>query len=340
MKNDTLQTLNYCAHAIDDLRATEMRLRTAAPLSAYALRSIIGMLQRSVKFILPNCCDLIDSEELKQTRLDLMRLPFPCVAFEAPWEHEHDGPQYIGEFQQSKATKRIALCWEADLADDPLPGLNAVFESFPEGGIFLVPIYWVPQFGRWVVAMGGNFIPFKNELAQVSVERAPPATRLAHAAKMEAGLATGKGGQFRAEPFTLLPELFAQAVATYGSEEKAFAQIILDAHDETMVLLQACSVLNCANVTTVDLVPPAALNKKRQARDKEPFFTYKVLQLTEERKAAGSGTGGTHASARMHLRRGHLRRLESRAVWVRPTTVNAGSKLGSVHKDYAMPSRQ
>jgi len=79
------------------------------------------------------------------------------------------------------------------------------------------------------------------------------------------------------------------------------------------------------------------LNKKRQAKGKQPFFSYKVLQLLEERREVGkTGAGGSSVSPRMHLRRGHLRRLESKVVWVRPAMVNAGVNTGAVLKDYAV----
>jgi hypothetical protein len=38
----------------------------------------------------------------------------------------------------------------------------------------------------------------------------------------------------------------------------------------------------------------------------------------------------------MHLRRGHLRRLQSKVIWVRPTMVGASSESGFVAKDYAL----
>lgn len=38
----------------------------------------------------------------------------------------------------------------------------------------------------------------------------------------------------------------------------------------------------------------------------------------------------------MHLRRGHLRQLERKVVWVRPAMVNAESTRGVVHKDYGV----
>lgn len=337
MKNDQVQALNYCAHAIEDLRELEAILRGAAPESVRVFRRLIDMLQHSVKFILPNCCDLIDPNELRQAHLDLTRLPFPCVAFEAPWEKE-DGIEQLGEFQQTPATKRIALCWEASPEYELLPGLNSILEAFPEGGVFVLPIYWGPEHRRWTVALGGSFVPYENTMQDVKLEESLPASRIAHAATIEAGLTKSKAKHFRAEPFYLLPEFYEKTLAAYGgNREKAYAQIILDSRDEVQAVVQACSVINCANVTTAEISAPAALNKKRQEKGKQPFFSYKVLQLSDERREAGRGdAGGNHASPRMHLRRGHLRRLENKVVWVRPAMVNAGSNTGAVLKDYAV----
>lgn len=335
--NDHVQALNYCAHAIEDLLETEEMFRKIAPKSVPVIQNIIKMLQSSIKFILPNCCNLIDPEEMRQAHLDLIRLPFPCVAFEAPWEKEDEGPQKIGDFTQTPATKRIALCWEALPEYEILPGLNKILNHFPEGGVFILPIYWGPELKKWTVAMGGAFVPYENEAQTLAFDKQMPATRIAHAAKVEAGQATQKGMQFKSEPFYVLPELYEYAVSTYGSKEKAYAQIILDSHDETMVLIQACSVINCANVTTAEVAAPLALNKKRREKGKQPFFSYKVLQITEDRKNSGqSGAKGQHSSPRMHLRRGHLRRLENKTVWVRPAMINAESKNGVVLKDYAV----
>lgn len=337
LKNDQVQSLNYCAHAIEDMREMEAVLRGTAPESARVFRRLIDMLQHSVKFILPNCCNLIDPDELRQAHLDLIRLPFPCVAFEAPWEKE-DGIEQLGEFQQTPATKRIALCWEAGPEYELLPGLNSVLDAFPEGGVFIVPIYWGPEHRRWTVALGGAFVPYENAVQDVKLDESLPASRIAHAAAIEAGLAKSNAKQFRSEPFYLLPEFYEKTLAAYGGDrEKAYAQIILDSRDEVQTVVQACSVINCANVTTAEIHAPAALNKKRQEKGKQPFFSYKILELSDERRDAGNnGAGGSHSSPRMHLRRGHLRRLESKVIWVRPSMVNANSPAGVVLKDYAV----
>lgn len=341
MKNDRVQALNYCAHAIEDIRELETILRGSAPESARVFRRLIGMLQHSVKFILPNCCDLIDPNELRQAHLDLTRLPFSCVAFEAPWEKE-DGIEQLGDFQQTPATKRIALCWEARPEYELLPGLNSILEAFPEGGVFVLPIYWESEHGRWTVALGGLFVPYENAMQDMKVEESLPASRIAHAATIKAGLTKSKAKHFRAEPFYILPEFYEKTLAAYGGDrEKAYAQIILDSRDEVQTVVQACSVINCANVTTAEISAPTALNKKRQEKGKQPFFTYKVLQLSDERRDVGkTGAGGSHASPRMHLRRGHLRRLESKVVWVRPAMVNAGANTGAVLKDYAVQPKR
>ncbi|HEU4458814.1 MAG TPA: hypothetical protein VFR90_06800 [Methylibium sp.] len=335
---EQIQPLNYCAHAIEDLLEFARGVQPMAPKSAHVHDRLVDMLCNSVKFLLPNCCDLIDPDDMKQAHLDLVRLPFPCVAFEAPWDKGDDGVLDLGDFPQTPATKRIALCWEARPEYELLPGLNDILEAFPEGGIFVMPIYWGPEYKRWTAALGGSFVPYDNEVRSMTLEQSLPASRIANAAAIEAGLAKPHGKQFRAEPFYLLPEFYEQMLAGFGGNlEKVFAQIMLDSRDETMMLVQACSVINCANVGTATIEPAAALNKKRLASGKQPFFTYKVLQLTGEGKAAEhSGAGGTHAGPRMHLRRGHLRRLQSKVIWVRPTMVGASSEAGFVVKDYAI----
>lgn len=340
-KNDQVRALNYCAHAIEDLREFERAWRGMAPETARVLRRLIGMLQHSVKFILPNCCNLVDPEELRQAHLDLARLPFSCVAFEAPWEKE-DGIENLGGFKQTPATKRIALCWEAGPEYELLPGLNSILNDFPEGGVFVVPIYWGPELKKWALSLGGSFLPYKNTINKLTMMDNPsPVTQIADAAMKDVGLVKSKSKKIKAEPFYLLPELYEQSLASLGGDsEKLFAQILLDSRDETIMLIQACSVINCANVTTGEVSAPAKLNKKRQKQGKQPFFSYKVLQLSEERRETGrDSAGGSHASPRMHLRRGHLRRLESKVVWVRPAMVNAGSKAGVVLKDYAVQSK-
>ena len=88
MTREAITPLNYTSSAIDDLRELERNCLYEAPYSAYVLRNVINLLENSVKFILPNCADFIAPEDLRQTHLDLARLPYPGVTFEIPWEKE------------------------------------------------------------------------------------------------------------------------------------------------------------------------------------------------------------------------------------------------------------
>lgn len=96
------------------------------------------------------------------------------------------------------------------------------------------------------------------------------------------------------------------------------------------------SALNCSNVNRVEHKPPEKLQKVRAKRGKKPLFSYWTLEIDlPKSRAAGEDYGGTHASPRLHLRRGHPRQYAlGKYCWVQPHVV--GSKAaGMVHKDYA-----
>ena len=337
MNHEHVQVLNYCTHAIDDLTELAEAAQTQMPRTASVLRKVMGMLERSTKFLMPNCGEFIDPHDLRQAHLDLPRIPYPVVAFEAPWIKE-SSIEYLGEFKQTDSTKRIALCWELSDDFEFLPGINGIGERFPQGGVFVLPIYWTPRSNRWHVAMGGSFVPYENQLTILTDKPNLPKSSVdAQAAVLSAGWAKPSSGQIMLEPFLALPEFFDEAVEHYGDREKAFTQIILDSRDEVQMYVQACAVINCQNVGRVEVPPSASLNKKRQASGKRPFFTYHVLQLNDRTSVhASSALGGVHSSPRMHLRRGHIRRLPNKTVWVRHTMVNAGTSEGVVAKDYSL----
>lgn len=107
-------------------------------------------------------------------------------------------------------------------------------------------------------------------------------------------------------------------------------------HDCVRVVLSLLEVLQCSNVTTETVTPSAALNKKRARNGKEPFDSYHVLKIPTHATRA-EDQGGSHASPRQHLRRGHVRRLATdKTTWVNATIVGS-AKNGTVTKDYRVP---
>jgi hypothetical protein len=336
MSKESIQTLNYSAHAIDDLKKLANTLISHAPESYHAIYKVINILEESVKFILPNCCELLDPNEIKQAHLDLVKLPFPCVAFETPWDTGKECEQLEG-FPQTPATKRIALCWELGSKYEPVEGLNTIINKFPSGGVFVLPIFWGQDTKGWTIPLGGTFMPYDNTFRDVDPKDELPASRIVNNSIIGAGMKTS-GKRINAEPFYILPELYNETLHHYqGDREKVFAQIMLDSRDDSQVMIQACNVLNCENVKTDDLKEPVKLNKKRQKSGKQPFFSYKILQLSDEKNAnQNKSFGGNHSSPRSHLRRGHLRRLTHKTVWVRASMINIGTSKGVVKKDYSL----
>ncbi len=104
-------------------------------------------------------------------------------------------------------------------------------------------------------------------------------------------------------------------------------------------LMIACSAMACKNVRAIrpPLTRKPVSTKSRKGR--QSLFSHKVLVVdVPGSKGEGQLAGGTHASPRLHLRRGHVRRLPSgESVWVQPCVVGDKSK-GMVTKDYVLNS--
>lgn len=343
---EKIQALNYCAHAIEDLyQQAKLMKSIRAFQSEEVIKYIINMLEKSVKFILPNCAQLVldDDNDIKQSHMDLMRLPFPCVSFEAPWDMAKELHQYDDFIKQQNAPKRIALCWDTDSEFEPVPDLlRQILERFSGGGVFVLPIFWGELLKQWEVSVAGIFIPFCNQVKRDDEIKTLPASEIAVNALRNAGMikSTGKEPTIEAEPFIVLPEMFNRLIEGYKSIEQALAQILLESRDEGKMLIQACSVLNCSNVETWNLHAPDTLNLQRKKKGKQPFFSYKILQLKESMMSSAKSASGTHASPRTHLRRGHIRRYkDNKTTWVRASIVNKDSERGKVDKDYAITAK-
>lgn len=114
-------------------------------------------------------------------------------------------------------------------------------------------------------------------------------------------------------------------------------EVPIDDCTPVRMVLKFLSALNCTNVRRVEHIPPPKLQKARTKRGKVPLFSYWTLELDLGVSSTQSAPlGGTHASPRVHLRRGHPRQYApGQWTWVQPHAVGNKS-LGMVHKDYAV----
>ena len=84
-------------------------------------------------------------------------------------------------------------------------------------------------------------------------------------------------------------------------------------------------------------ISPTFTNRRKIAQGKTPTYDWTTVIIKSASERSES-KGGTHASPRLHDRRGHIRRLRSgKNVWVKACKVGDASK-GSVFHDYVVAS--
>lgn len=126
-------------------------------------------------------------------------------------------------------------------------------------------------------------------------------------------------------------EIVTRHVAAYGhAVNRWFGMFDCDNALQDYDVL--CLLSLCSKATDVEEVSFAG--KPMQMRNAPPSVSYRRVVLSKQVRAM-EGTG-THASPRLHWRRGHQRILRSgRITWVRPTLVGDANR-GLVVHDYQM----
>ena len=114
-------------------------------------------------------------------------------------------------------------------------------------------------------------------------------------------------------------------------------RITLEAEENATVdaytLLDMYRLLSVHDTTVHKVESPSKLRQKLITKGRSRFYDYHVLSIGGEVWDSPHEHTGTGEGKRSHLRRGHIRRLASKTVWVRSTFVH-GSKEGFVKKDY------
>lgn len=299
----------YCSEAIPHLIAQgNSALRHGKTRAARSTLDLVERMEQGTKFALPRHGRLFDN--VSRSMIGGWRLPYETVVFEYDAPLNPDEPR--DKWHAISVPKRIVVAWEH------------------EDGAFVWPVnYWDAK-KIWVANWCGYWLRYLNEAIELSEEEQ-------ERIRCSMGDLTDGSGHPRADGpqsdfgFFGRPALFGDFVPN-GSRQEIEIAAYHDCHDEIVATLQACAALACTNVTT-DVIRPN--REARAARPASTLFDYHVLMI---RAGAGHQTsedkGGTHASPRTHLRRGHIRRLAwGPRVWVNSCVVNP-SAIGTVNKDY------
>jgi len=97
----------------------------------------------------------------------------------------------------------------------------------------------------------------------------------------------------------------------------------------TTAVIRLSIVLNCENAP-VEHIYLDAINANRRKKGRPELPPYNILKITPPNdNTTRNHLGGTHASPREHLRRGHFRMVPTKTGrirrWVEPTVVNPGN---------------
>lgn len=101
-------------------------------------------------------------------------------------------------------------------------------------------------------------------------------------------------------------------------------------------ILELLEALSCRNVSTTNHQEAFTGNAKRVKAGKLPFYETRMLVIDTQYNPSGKtgNGGGSHASPRQHLRRGHIRRHQTAGnIWIQSSVVGDPTK-GSINKSY------
>lgn len=354
---------NCARHAADDLLRSSHEI-TRKTRALGDLTRCFDLLARKIdqspKFLLPDNGEiLVDHRKLDRMKdmIGLGRCPFPSIVIEFPYSQDPNPMQRrnteaIGRklgMETFYPDRRLALvcdlrppeeggdsdAWRltADLrAEDAVMG-NGLFiwaiNYSPRGHHYLTDIQINNV--QWSPSWAGLVLPFEQNYSPTSK------LRLRSLREIDPTLP---------EPKSKNPPVFSMGVVPLPIAGPATIEQLGPGHlsaayaencYEVLAAISLTAALSCRNVATQLEHASEALNRKRLRNGKPLLHDYHLLTLNSSGPSGRHGGGGGESQGliRSHLRRGHIRVLEDRQIWVNATVVNPQHSEFS-GKDYRM----
>lgn len=331
------ERLNYCTAAMSGMHISidygdrggwsNEEERIAYLGIGQTAREVILLLNRAEKFILPEWGRIFTNDEwlIIDKNVDIpRRLPYPIVAV----EYHCDYIKYPLNDPENElaSSKRIALAVETEvLLSEEFQVLRQMTETNPcveKEGYFILPIAYADDPDVWTPPPTAVFMPRSGKLTTAHVQK-PGGTVI----------------DYLVEHIVTLP--LGKLTYTQYDQKIRVERMAKDLADEIIAIehMQAALSLDKGRHTT--LPAPERLNRKRAKKQKPPLYEYKVLDIVadvmhEPKENTHERTTGSHASPRLHTRRGHVRKLASgKTTWIRNAIVGKPGR-GQVIKDYAV----
>lgn len=332
-----LKPRHFATHAIEcfkDYLSLHARSGVKDDLIEERMKEALYWLEKSIKFLGPVNGEFLDRVDMLSDEVDYPKLPFDVICIEYEYEVK-DVSAFDGIHRAAREDQPDRACVLAFYADLSTPVGKIIKKDYGETtkGEFVVwPILGFKAgrelYGnfndeeRWIPVLDPVLVthefrsPWSVEVRVVNSDKQIAVQVLASEASLVARTQTNKMLGYDASIKTIIKEMTNDVAA------------------EALSVVELCNLLECTNVEMDIIDAPTKLNKKRLSSGKEPLFEYRVLKLKGSSRRAVESQGGSHASPRLHYRRGHIRRLASgKKTWVRPHMVGEASQ-GYVAKDY------
>lgn len=275
--------------------------------------AVLEKLRSGEKFLLPENGKFID--DWGGGLPDKLRLPFDVTVLEYDIPDSHDDT----ERDMSASSRRIAVCWQD--GDD----------------VLVVPVSFSDNHKSWSIT------PW---YARIWMIEDTAARRQEVVENLSDGPTTfpkpnpsGLVPAFTTHPLLtqMLADLIDNKLVRVESAQQISKMAMNDCVSECMAAACLIEALNCVNVETERLHPPRKVARQRERHKRQPLYSYHVLTIDQHHKDAHEAAqGGTHASPRLHIRRGHIRVMANgKRVFVRQHFVGTKDR-GVVDKDYRM----
>ena len=296
------------------------------PVSGHAF---ITLLQQGIKFMFPE-----EGRMFTDTKLLLPGLPYPVTVIEFPFSREGKGEPGIAS---AHAMKRVAIA--VDIENAPGKILSLCYQAIATAYVGHVFNFEGFKFSE---LMGKETCRFKQFL---------------YSSGNDPQFFVFQLGGFKGGDWLVVPSCavvykdgywshhcvgdtgleFLDMIKKSGKDEE-------EIHEGNIIgaltaVYQLSTALSYNNVTTERFCSyPRTLRRKNNK--KKPIFEYHILTIKPGKNQQGTAQGGTNASPRVHLRRGHLREYQPWSfTWVQPCVVGS-KKLGVIHKDYKVRGRR
>ena len=314
---------NYASQAENGLKEFLVKANYLVELKTidnYMVNSFIDGIKSSVHFCLPDNGKLL-GDGARGLSGKYLRLPYKSITIEYyvdGSEHDDSNDDLTGHYP-----KRLVYATEVDANLIRTLDTNGLIRNIDDDKFIMVFAACANTDGVWVPGAMGMAVRQKWDNVRYAKKIEPLSRKTSL-----------NGVDFCGLPVPLLPDLVDRLLHEYGSDT-TIKGLCHDISMEVMAVIELCEALSCSNIEQ-SVFQHSANNIKRFKKGKLPIYETKYLTLKhDQRKSTKTGAvfDGYRNSPRQHLRRGHIRRLVDKNVWVNSCVVG-DSGIGVIDKRY------